>query len=97
MARVLESGKRLHRFIGRWRLWWGFCPRCNSDAPAVDWCYVCRSYIADDYVIQEGRRQQYPPSRATKALWRHVWTNPAMTMLFASHERRKVAQKPEDA
>lgn len=26
---------------GRWRLLWGFCPACNSDAPGVYDCQVC--------------------------------------------------------
>lgn len=32
----------LKRLRGRYRAWWGFCPACNSDAPAVDTCDVCR-------------------------------------------------------
>ena len=28
---------------GRWRFWLGFCPACNSDAPAIDSCPVCRA------------------------------------------------------
>ena len=26
---------------GRWRMWWGVCPLCNSDAPALYRCRVC--------------------------------------------------------
>lgn len=29
------------RLRGYYRLLWGWCPRCNSDAPAVDNCPVC--------------------------------------------------------
>lgn len=32
----------LRYLIGRYRMIWGWCPRCNSDAPAVDTCPVCR-------------------------------------------------------
>jgi hypothetical protein len=27
--------------IGRYRMWWGWCPSCNSDAPEIDVCPVC--------------------------------------------------------
>jgi len=37
--------KRICRlFIGRYRLLFGFCPKCNSDAPAIDSCKVCWGY-----------------------------------------------------
>jgi hypothetical protein len=42
-----------------WRLLWGVCPLCNSDAPGIDKCQVCWSY-----------RGEHPPSQATKARWR---------------------------
>ena len=32
----------LNRLIWAWRLWWGLCPICNSDAPALDTCKCCR-------------------------------------------------------
>ena len=32
----------LRKAVGWWRLLWGFCPGCNSDAPAVDSCKVCQ-------------------------------------------------------
>lgn len=41
-----------------WRLLWGCCPKCNSDAPEIDDCSVC-----------EGYRTPYPPSAQTKARW----------------------------
>ncbi len=28
-------------FIGRWRLLWGNCPACNSDAPKQYDCKIC--------------------------------------------------------
>ena len=27
--------------IGKWRMLFGFCPKCNSDAPEIDTCNVC--------------------------------------------------------
>lgn len=32
----------LRKQVGAWRMWWGWCPACNSDAPEVDECEVCR-------------------------------------------------------
>lgn len=29
---------------GRIRLFWGFCPACNSDAPEKDNCIVCDNF-----------------------------------------------------
>lgn len=51
----------LWKLIGWWRLWWHFCPACNSDAPEVDKCQVCEGYRTS--------RDGYPPSVETKARW----------------------------
>jgi len=48
----------LKKLRGRWRLWWGFCPHCNSDAPELYDCPVCEYY-----------RGAYPPSPETKQRW----------------------------
>lgn len=48
------------RLLARWRLWFGLCPYCNSDAPLLDDCPVCENY-----------RGQYPPKASTKDLWQH--------------------------
>ena len=29
---------------GWWRIIWGFCPMCNSDAPELDTCEFCGSF-----------------------------------------------------
>jgi len=77
MANVLNSRKRLHRIIGRFRLMLGFCPRCNSDAPAVDSCFVCKQVYEDGAkTTVPNRRQCYPPNLATKALWWYSWVHP---------------------
>ncbi len=31
----------LRIMLGRYRMLWGWCPACNSDAPSVDRCLVC--------------------------------------------------------
>jgi hypothetical protein len=31
----------LTKLIGWWRMVWGLCPWCNSDAPALYHCPVC--------------------------------------------------------
>ena len=28
--------------VGKWRLYWNFCPECNSFAPKVQCCDVCQ-------------------------------------------------------
>jgi hypothetical protein len=32
----------LRRLAGRYRILMGYCPSCNSDAPRIDNCAVCR-------------------------------------------------------
>lgn len=53
--------------IGRWRLWWGLCPECNSDAPEVDCCPVCRAFD----------RMHFPPTPAQKLEWWNRYVTPA--------------------
>ena len=45
---------------GRIRLLFGFCPKCNSDAPRIDHCWVCC-----------GWRWAYDgkPTRNVKEMW----------------------------
>lgn len=31
--------------MGRYRLFFGFCPKCNSDAPELDTCKICSAYM----------------------------------------------------
>lgn len=47
------------RLVGCWRLWWGLCPCCNSDAPEMDRCDVCNAF----------RLSTFPPSTDRKAVW----------------------------
>ena len=41
MSKILNPLKWTHRLKARFRLWLDLCPRCNSDAPAIDTCWVC--------------------------------------------------------
>jgi len=36
-----KSEKFLYKVVGKWRLLFGFCPQCNSDAPELYECPVC--------------------------------------------------------
>ncbi len=46
---------------GRWRMLWGFCPMCNSDAPKIYDCPVC-----------SGLPKLWPPNYFVKQEW---WKN----------------------
>ena len=39
-----------NKLIGRWRLFWGNCPQCNSDAPEMYECDIC------DYIKKYNNR-----------------------------------------
>lgn len=49
------------RLRGKWRMHFGFCPACNSDAPGVDRCEVCNGYT--------GHSSEFPPNAARKSVW----------------------------
>lgn len=48
------------------RLRYNLCPACNSDAPAIDTCRVCKSYRGSAML-------PYPPSSAKKEIWLAHW------------------------
>lgn len=50
----------------KFRAWCGFCPACNSDAPEIDRCWLCRGYRWDRDGV---------PNKQTKRLWMHRWEN----------------------
>lgn len=53
--------KRIFLFLrSRWRMFFGFCPACNTDAPETDTCPICEHY-----------RTPHPPSASTKREWRN--------------------------
>ena len=57
----------LRKIRGSKRLAFGFCPACNSDAPAEQDCEVCRVGLMFE---GDGRYSRtFPPSAMTKAEW----------------------------
>lgn len=77
----------LGRFNGRWALMHGFCPRCNSDAPEVYTCSVCKmSHVDGQNRPEKTTRGMYPPNRATKALWWYTWMHPGLKNLQKNYE-----------
>jgi len=86
---VLDPKRRFHRIIGRYRLLHSFCPRCNSDAPAVDTCSVCKQVYEDGAATTvQNIRQCYPVNLATKALWWYSWMHPRFESMQRDWEAR---------
>lgn len=46
----------------KYRVLFGFCPKCNSDAPELYDCSVCNYY-------SQASGDKYPPSKSTKDKW----------------------------
>ena len=57
----------LERLVGYWRLWRGYCPACNLDAPAIDTCPVCHGFESP------APRHPWPPGHLQLELWRRKW------------------------
>ena len=55
----------------RWRVFLGFCPMCNSDAPAIDSCALCDSHRPSDRGF---------PSSETKQKWLTDYRNVLRSM-----------------
>ncbi len=68
--------------LGRWRMWWGCCPLCNSDAPELYSCPVCDWW--------EGNRQ---PAVYEPIGTRSVWCKPGQH--YDYRERRIRGVLPE--
>ena len=83
---ILNPEIRLHRILGRWRLLFGSCPRCNSDAPEVYHCAVCKQVHVDGQSLTV-KNQRYLPNRATKALWWYTWMHPGFNELQNKWEK----------
>lgn len=52
---------------GAYRLAWGFCPRCNSDAPEIDRCAICDGYRSHT------PGHTHPPPGTVLSLWRGAY------------------------
>ncbi|MCK4782159.1 MAG: hypothetical protein KAV87_00300 [Desulfobacteraceae bacterium] len=75
------------RFLGRWALLHGFCPRCNSDAPEVYECAVCKmAHENGQNRLVKNHREMYPPNRATKAYWWYLWMHPGLDNLQSNYD-----------
>lgn len=42
----------LRYVIGKYKLLWGWCPSCNSDAPEVYTCQVCKFERSQDRTVE---------------------------------------------
>ena len=51
----------LELLIGKWNSAWGFCPECNSSAPEMDHCDVCKGCRGT------------PAKKDKVELWRNIW------------------------
>lgn len=62
-----------HRQIGRLRLFFRECPRCNSNAPEVRNCAVCEERHTTNYtpLTRHAPGTRGWPNRTTLALWWH--------------------------
>ena len=85
---ILDRNRRLHRAIGRYRLMWGFCPRCNSDAPAVYSCSVCKQVYEPGAMTTVKNQRQCPLNQATKALWWFTWMHPCFARAQSEWEKQ---------
>jgi hypothetical protein len=61
-ASLRSSMNKLKLIRGKMRIFWGFCPKCNSDAPELYDCNVCSNY---------NNSYPFPPSKVTKGIWLH--------------------------
>lgn len=52
----------LKMLLPRFRVWLGFCPMCNSDAPELDSCPLCEGY-------HHASGDVFPPPPNIKKQW----------------------------
>ena len=72
--------KTLFRVLqAKWRLYFGFCPECNSSAPEIDSCYVC-----------DGYRTPYPPSKETKTEWLRRYSEPGIRLAGGKRQAKEL-------
>lgn len=61
MKKIAKFFKDLN---ARWRMTFGFCPECNSDAPEMDKCKICNGWFSGS--SPEG----FPPKKERIESWR---------------------------
>ena len=88
MTAVLTPSTRFQRIVGRFRLLTGACPRCNSDAPYVYSCSVCKQIYKAGEITTVSNDRTYPLTLATKALWWYSWLHPGHSKMQADWDRR---------
>jgi hypothetical protein len=49
----------LKRVVGSWRLFWGFCPECNSVDERRHTCTVCNGHRGSDNEMLKTWKQKY--------------------------------------
>lgn len=64
------------RALAKWRLRGGYCPQCNSDAPAIDTCMVCKNGTLTT---------EFPPGPLERVLMWELWLKANSSYRF-SHE-----------
>lgn len=47
------------RLIGKWRLYWNYCPECNSCAPKMHQCKVCNADTKSYFVWNKEIAQKW--------------------------------------
>ncbi len=63
---------RLNYLRGRYRLKFGFCPMCNSDAPELYDCPCCNYYSS-------ASGDKFPPLKPTKDKWWKIYHDTIIT------------------
>jgi hypothetical protein len=86
MSKILTAKKLSHRILGRIRLFFGECPRCNSDAPNVYSCHVCEFVHIKEQSIPVKNNRDYPTVQ-TKALWWYNWVQKFSDGVQYYHEK----------
>ena len=66
IAKVKSLGMQVvyFRLRAKWRVFNHFCPKCNSDSPALHGCTVCKGYHPS-----RSANYIFPPSNETLGSW----------------------------
>lgn len=82
------------RLRARWRVLWGYCPGCNSDAPELDTCRVCNGFR----VGRDSDEWPYTMTRARERVWmrRYLGTYRSLEDLQAERAMGSCSAKSND-